>query len=220
MLDVSNSELPQKDRFDLPTVLKLLEPLGHTREDLYDFLRLGQLHAVCYSYRLEPDRQIRIEPYEWPQWWRDPWSFPVNDGCIGDMDLAEHVTQIPLHLIPLAARPDCDRVLADGGRAATSAPVYVLRHEFSRFLNWLKNPPKSRPGRRRKGAGRPPFHDYSNIDDCLDELFETGGKKAYERPSDVTAVLKEQLGDLRIIPDSTLRNHIDSWLRKRTTPDG
>lgn len=58
MFDVSNSELPQKDRFDLPTVLKLLEPVGHTREDLFDFLRLGQLHAVCYPYRLERDRQI------------------------------------------------------------------------------------------------------------------------------------------------------------------
>ena len=64
MSKVSIVELPQKDRFDLPEVLKHLKSLGHKREDLFDFLRLGQLHAVCHPYRLEPDRQIRIEPDE------------------------------------------------------------------------------------------------------------------------------------------------------------
>lgn len=216
----SIEKLPSKGQFDLPEVLKLLEPLGHTREDLFDFLRLGQLHAVCYPYRLEPVREIRIASDEWSEWWRDAWAFPVYDSYIGDIDTAEHGTRVPLHIVPRAARPDCDRVLMDGGKAATSAPVYVLRHELSRFLIWLKNPRKSRPGHRRKGAGRRQEHDYSDIDDCLEELFKTGGKRAFERQSNVVAVLKEQLGDLRNIPDSTLRNHIDSWLRKRTTPDG
>ena len=218
MIKVSNSELPQKDRFNLPAVLRLLKPLGHTREDLYDFLRLGQLHAVCYPYRLERDRQIGIEPDEWPQWWPDAWSFPVNDGCIGDMDYAGHGTRIPLHIVPQAARSDCDRILKDGGKAASTATVYVLHGELDRFLKWLKNPRKSRPGPRRKGGGRPPLHDYSEIDLCLEELFETGGKQAFEGQSNVVAVLKEQLGALRNIPDSTLRNHIDSWLGKRTAP--
>ena len=216
----SIAELPPKDRFDLPDVLKLLEPLGHTREDLFNFLRLGQLHAVCYPYRLEPDREIRIEPDEWPEWWRDAWAFPVYDGYIGDIDHAEHGTQIPLHIVPRAARPDCDRALMDGGKAATSATVYVLRSELTRFLKWLKNPTKSRPGHRKKGAGRRQKHDYSDIDAYLEDLFNTDGRKAFERPSGVVAYLKEQLGDLRKIPDSTLRNHIDSWLRKRTAPNG
>lgn len=219
MSKVSIVELPQKDRFDLPEVLKHLKSLGHKREDLFDFLRLGQLHAVCHPYRLEPDRQIRIEPDEWPQWWRDAWAFPVYDGYIGDIDTAEHGTRVPLHIFPRAARPDCDRVLMDGGKAVASAPVYVLRPELSRFLNWLKNPSKSRPGRRRKGAGRPTFHDYSDIDTCLESRFKAMGLTGFERQSDAIANLKDQLGDLRTIPDSTLRNHIDSWLKKRTNPN-
>ena len=209
-------KLPPKDRFDLPEVLRLLDPLGHTREDLYDFLRLGQLHAVCYPYRLEADRVIGIEPDEWPEWWRDAWSFPVFDGFIGDVDTAEFGTRIPLNIIPRAARADCDRVLKDGGKAAASTPVYVLRNELIRFTKWLHNPTKSRPGPRCQGAGRPRKHDYSAIDNCLETLLQEIGLSGFERISRITTHLRNHLGEAGLPPDSTLRNHINKWLQQPT----
>ncbi|MFQ5757477.1 MAG: hypothetical protein ACE5H7_15475 [Acidiferrobacterales bacterium] len=212
--------IPPKDRFSLPEVLEVLKPLGCKREDLSDYLRQGKLRAVCYPYRLELDREVPIEPDEWPEWWRDAWSFPVYDGWIGDMDVAEHDTEIPLHIVPRAARADCDRVLKDGGKAAASSPVYVLRDELKRFIKWLENPSKSRPGRRRKGAGRPRKHEYSDIDAYLETLFEQKGRAGFERPSVVIAYLKEQLGKAFLPPGSTLRNHISMWLENWTARNG
>ena len=212
--------IPPKDRFSLPEVLEILEPLGCKREDLFDYLRQGKLRAVCYPYRLELDREVPIEPDEWPEWWRDACSFPVFDGWIGDMNVAEHETRIPLHIVPRAARADCDRVLKDGGKAATSSPVYVLRDELKRFSNWLQNPSKSRPGRRRKGAGRPRKHEYSVIDARLEKRFKSMGRSGFERPRDVIADLEQQLGDLHNLPDSTLRNHISTWIEDRTARNG
>ena len=69
--------VPPKERFDLPEVLKLLAPSGFSRIDLYEHLRTGNLKAICFSYRLEPKRQIAIDPDQWEAVWKDAWSFPV-----------------------------------------------------------------------------------------------------------------------------------------------
>lgn len=214
---VSATNIPLKDRFDLPLVLKLVRPLGCSREDLFDYLRSDRLRAVCFPYRLEPDREISIEPDEWPEWRRDSYAFAVYDGWIGDMDVAEHETLIPLHIVPRAAREDSRRELDDGGKAAEAAVVYVLRDELVRFSDWLRNPGKSRPGRRREGAGRPREHDYSRIDACLESLFEEAGCTGFEQMSWVTAQLRNQLGKAQLPPDSTLRNHIAQWLQQRVS---
>jgi hypothetical protein len=128
---------PDIDQFNLPSVLRLVRPLGCSQPDLFDYLRLGHLHAVCFPYRLEPARQVAIEPDEWPEWYRDSYAFPVYDSHIGELDVAEHEIPVPLHIVPRAARADCERVLMDGGKAAQNAVVYVLRDELVRFTKWL-----------------------------------------------------------------------------------
>lgn len=151
------------DRFNLPKVLELVRPLGCTQPDLFDHLRLGRLHAVCFPYRLEPEREVAIEPDEWPEWYRDSYIFPVFDGYIGELEKADHGTPVPLHIIPRAARADCERVLIDGGKAAESAVVYVLQDELIRFTKRLsgaqhgpqeamRSGARLRPG-RKKGTG-------------------------------------------------------------------
>ncbi len=129
--------IPLKDRFNLPEVLDLVRPLGCTQPDLFDYLRSGRLHPVCFPYRLDPDREVAIEPDEWKEWFRDSYAFSVYDSWIGEMNIAEHDTPVPFHIVPHAARADCDRVLKDGGKAAESTPVYVLRDELVRFTKWL-----------------------------------------------------------------------------------
>ena len=212
--------IPPKERFDLPEVLNNLEPLGCFRQDLHEYLRTGKLRAVCYPYRLEPDREVPIEPDEWVDWFRDPWDFPVYAGHIGEMDIAEQQTPIPLHIVPRAAKADTKRKLADGEPAATTATVYVLRAELQRFACWLQKPSKSRPGPRRPGAGRPVDEKYreiyTQIDQVLEEVYFTGGRSGFERLRDVVAHIEDQLGKARLPQDSTLRNHIDSWLDKRS----
>ncbi len=212
--------IPPKERFDLPEVLNILEPLGCFRQDLHEYLRTGKLRAVCYPYRLELDREVQIEPDEWPAWFREAWQFPVYADHIGEMDIAEHQTPIPLHIVPHAAKVDTKRKLADGKPAATTATVYVRRAELQRFARWLQKPSKSLPGPRRPGAGRPIEEKYreiyTEIDQVLEELYFTRGRSGFERPRDVVAHIEGQLGKARLPPDSTLRNHIDSWLDKRS----
>ena len=212
---VSATDIPLKGRFNLPEVLEFVRPLGCSQPDLFDYLTLGRLHAVCFPYRLEPDREVAIEPDEWKEWFRDSYAFAVYDGWIGELNVAEHGTPIPLHIVPRAARADCERVLKDGGKAAEDAPVYVLRDELNRFTKWLGNPTKSRPGPRRKGAGRPREHDYTKVDACLEALFAEVGRAGFERMSYVVAHLRDQLGEAKLPADSTIRNHIAQWLQQR-----
>jgi len=207
--------IPPKDRFNLPEVLEHLTHLGGTREALFEYLRMGQLSAVCYAYRLEPEREVPIEPDEWTEWFRDSWEFPVYAGWIGDTNVDGGRTMVPLHIVPRAARDDCDRKLKDGGPSATSATVYVLRDELVRFSKWLQNPRRSRPGNRRMGAGRPKKHDYSEIDACLESLFTKDGHGAFRRLSDAVAYLRQHLGEASLPHESTLRNHVKIWLKNR-----
>lgn len=144
----STAHIPPKERFSLPEVLEHLHPLGCARGDFFDYLRLGQIRAVCYPYRLEQDREVPIESDEWPEWFREPCEFPLYAGWIGDTNVDGDETRIPLHIVPRAGRADLERKLMDGGPAATSATVYVLRDELLRFIKWLKTPRKFRPGRR------------------------------------------------------------------------
>ena len=214
------ADIPPRERFSLPEVLDLLKPLGCTQMDLFEYLRSGQLQAVCYPYRLELDREVQIEPDEWPAWFREAWQFPVYADHIGEMDIAEHQTPIPLHIVPHAARADTKRKLTDGEPAATTATVYILRAELQRFARWLKKPSKSRPGPRRLGAGRPVEERYreiyTQIDQVLEELYLARGQSGFERLRDVVAHVEARLGKARLPPDSTLRNHINRWLDKRS----
>ncbi len=147
--------VPPKDRFNLPEVLEHLTKLGCTREDLFEYLRIGRLSTVCYPYRLEPEREIPIKPNEWTEWFREPWEFPVYAGWIGDTNVDGGKKKVPLHIVPRAAQPDRGMKLKDGGPMVENGTVYVLRDELVRFSKWLQNATKSRPGHRRKGAGRP-----------------------------------------------------------------
>lgn len=122
----STTRIPPKDRFSLPEVLEHLDPSGCTRVDLFDYLRLGHMRAVCYPYRLEQDREIPIEPDEWPEWYREPCDFPLYAGWIGDTNVDGDETRIPLHIVPRAARPGLKQKQFDGGPATTSAVVYEL----------------------------------------------------------------------------------------------
>jgi len=207
--------LSPEDRFSLPEVLEYLEAYRCRREGLYEYLRQGQLRAVCYPYRLEPDREVPIEPAEWPEWFREPWEFPVYAGYIGDINEDDDDARVPLHIVPRAARADCDKKLLDGGPAATSATVYVLGNELVRFITWLQIPGKSRPSPRRKGAGRPTKHDYTEIEACLESLFKAKGRVAFDKPAGVIAHLERELGKDALYAESTLRNHIKKWLSER-----
>jgi len=209
--------LPPKDRFDLPEVLELVKPFGCRREDLFEYLCAGNLQTFACPYRLEPSREVPIGSDEWREWFREPWEFPVYADWIGNMDIGKHKTLIPLHIIPRVARADCERVLKDGGKAASTATVFVSRGELIRFINWLRNPSKSRPGPRRPGAGRRPTHDYAEIDRLLEKRFKEKGVAGFKRPSEVVAYLKEQIGNSALPADSTLRNHINAWREKRIT---
>ena len=215
----STAHIPPKDRFSLPEVLEHLDPLGGTGMDLFEYLRQEQIRAVCYPYRREPDRMVPIEPDEWPEWFRDAWEFPVFHGWIGDTNIDGGDTRIPLHIVARTAISGLKQKLIDGGPATTSATVYVLRDELIRFIKWLENPDKSRPGPRRKGAGRPPKHDYSDINACLELLFKAKGRVGFEPRSEVIAHLKDQLGEKSLPPGSTVYNHIETWLEKKGARD-
>lgn len=211
----SSAHIPPKGRFSLPEVLKHLESFDCTREGLFDYLVEGRIRAVCYSYRLDQKRVVPIEPYEWPEWFREPCEFAVYAGWIGDTNIDGSDAKIPLHIVPRAARPDLERKLKEGGPAATGATVYVLRDELLRFIKWLQNPRKSRPGRRRKGAGSPTKHDYSEIDARLEAMFQASGRSGFERTSEVIAHLRVELGEFSLPHVNTLRNHIEKWLADR-----
>lgn len=211
----SATHLPPIDRFSLPEVLEHLRPHSCTRENLYHYLRDGQVRAVCFPYRTEPDREIAIEPDEWVEWYRDAWQFSIFWGYIGDTNVDDGDSSIPLHIVPRAARADCDKKLLDGGPAATSATVYVLRDELLRFMRWLGNPTRSRSGPRKKGAGRPTKHDYTEIDACLDSLFKAKGLTGFKKIAGVIAHLERELGKDAFLPESTLTNHIKKWLSER-----
>lgn len=88
-----------KDRYTLPEVLEQLQPYGCKQSDLFDYLRQDQLHAVCFPYRLEPNREIPIDPNEWTETWRDSYEFPIYDGHIGQTNIADHDTPVPLHIV-------------------------------------------------------------------------------------------------------------------------
>lgn len=208
-------EIPLKDRFTLAEALELLKPADCAQTDLFEYLRTGRLQAVCFPYRLEPDHEIPIEPVQWGRMWKDAWEFPVYHGWIGDKDYEGYGKRMPLHVVPDAVDADLTRKLADGKPAAESAVVYIVREELIHFAKWLENPSKSRRGRHRPGAGRPTKHDYSEIDECLETLFRKKGQGGFRRPSEVTTYLNEQLGELGLPPDTTLRNHINSWFGKR-----
>lgn len=213
----STTPIPPKDRFSLPEALTYLEPHGCTREDLYDYLRLGHLRTICYPYRLDPERVVSIEPDEWPERYKDAWEFSVYWGWIGDTNVDGGDTNVPLHIVPRTAESDLKQKQFDGGPAATSAVVYVLRDELLRFIKWLENPSKSRPGRRKKGAGRHPKHDYSDIDVCLESLFQAKGLAGFENLGEAITHLVNKLGENARLPASTLRNHIETWLEKRAS---
>ena len=130
------AHIPPKERFSLPEVLDLLKPLGCTQMDLFEYLRSGQLQAVCYPYRLGLDREVQIEPDEWPAWFREPWEFPIYADHIGEMDIAEHQTPIPLHIVPRATKADtlldlaavrCDDRDWHRARAAADAVVNIQK---------------------------------------------------------------------------------------------
>ena len=175
----------------------------------------GNLKSVCFSYRLEPKRQISIESDQWEAVWKDAWSFPIYDGWIGKEDVAGMGDMIPLHMIPDAVDDDLNHKLEDGKPAAQSAPAYVLKKDLMSFVDWLKNPPKSRSGKRRSGAGRPKKHDYTEIDAILYKKLQDTGLKSFESLSDVIRFIELNLGSVNTPPDSTLRNHINSWLKNR-----
>jgi hypothetical protein len=207
--------LPPKDRFDLPEVLEMVKHFGCRREDLFEYLCAGTLQTFACPYRLEPLQEVPIASDEWREWFREPWEFPVYADWIGDQDIGKHETPIPLHIVPRAAVADTHRKLADGAKAATTATVYVRRAELQRFIKWLQNPTKSRPGPRRPGAGRPIQHDYSEVDRLLEALFEEKGVAAFGRPGLVAGYLREAMGKKGLPPESTLRHHIAKWLERR-----
>ena len=207
--------IPPKERFDLPEVLQILAPGGFSRIDLYEYLRSGRLRTVCFPYRLEPKRQISIQPDQWEAVWKDAWSFPVYEGWIGDEDIAGMGELIPLHIVADAVDADLKRKLADGKPAAQNAPVYILREELIRFVKWMKNPSKSRPVKRRSGGGRPQKHDYTVIDGVLEDIIRRDGSNAFRQTSIIIDYLRKTLGETNVPPESTLRNHIKSWLKKK-----
>ena len=208
-------DIPPKDRFSLPEVLKLLKPLGCVRDDLFEYLRSGRLRTVCFPYRFEPDREIPIEPGQFERVWKDAWHFPVYNGWIGNEDYGGVGESIPLHMVPDAVDADTKRKLADGIPAAQSAVVYVQRDELIQFIKWLQNPRRSRRGTRRPGAGRPVKHDYSKIDSVLEAIFREHGKSGFNPPGQVMAVLREELGEGSLPHPSTVYGHVKSWLKTR-----
>jgi hypothetical protein len=71
------------------------------------------------------------------------------------------------------------------------------------------------PARPRTG-GRPPVHDYTDIDRELDRLLKDRGVRFFrENRSGVILHLRRDFGQEGLPPDSTLRGHVDKFLSER-----
>lgn len=217
-------KIPPLSRFNLPQVLELLTDLGVQREHLIDYLKTEKLKAVCFPFRQEPDREVAIEPQQWNRLYPDDWDFPIYDGWIGDTDYEGAGEQIPLHVVPDEVDELLKATTPDNQRIVTAAPVYVLSKELRRFVDWLTCQEEQDDARvhkplpitaQRERAGRPPIHDYTEIDQELERIVEQHGRRAFDKPGDVIRLLRTELGNSALPHEATLRNHIKSWVKRR-----
>ena len=102
--------------------------------------------------------------------------------------------------------------------------MLILSGEFRRFVEWLAcqanetraqtiEPPLA--ASRRKPSGRPPVHDYTDIDRELERLYEQRGRRVFDSPGEAINYLRTELGNNELPPDSTLRNHVVAWTKHR-----
>lgn len=216
--------IPPLSRFNLPQVLDILKDLGVERVHLIDYLKTGNLKAVCFPFRQEPGREVAIEPEQWEKLYPDDWDFSVYDGWIGDKDYEGSGEQIPLHVLPDKVDGLRNSKTPEGESVVTSAPVFILSGKLQRFVKWLAcqadqtedqrtEPPSATWPRKR--SGRPREHDYTDVDRELERLYEQRGRRVFDSPGEAINYLRTELGNNELPPDSTLRNHVVAWTKHR-----
>ncbi len=229
------TRVPPLERFNLPQVLKIVEPMGCRQEHLIEYLQSGDLNAVCFPYRHEPERAVPIEPDQWRRMHAGSYGFSVYDGWMGDEDISELGRKDPVHVVPDAVDHLLEEVDDDGQKIVTAAVVYVLRDEFIRFVAWLDAKTTDVPAlvaeldsvdvvtaktarRSKPRRGAPVKHDYTDIDEMLLILLHRRGKRAFAHIGEVQAVLTLELGKENLPPDSTLDSHIREWKKTHLGP--
>ena len=123
---------PTKSRYNMPETLGILRWYKCTQTDLGQYLFDGELRAVGWPYRHDPDRAVDFVPWDFKRIWKDPSGFPIYDNYIGDMyrgdepDSGRHtMPQMPMHMVPSAVDEDTKILDEDRKPMATSALVYV-----------------------------------------------------------------------------------------------
>ncbi len=132
---------PTKSLYDLPETLDILKEYRCTRKDLAQYLFDGELRAIGFPYRLEPDRAVNYEPSLFKRVWKDPWAFPIYDNYQGDEYLGDEpdsgrhtMPKVPLDMVPDAVDEETRMLGEDGKPIATSATVYIRHEALKRFV--------------------------------------------------------------------------------------
>ncbi|MEQ8694522.1 MAG: hypothetical protein RIC85_04245 [Gammaproteobacteria bacterium] len=210
-------KLPKRARFSLPDVLQYLkDALAFERIDLAEALKSGQLQSYCCPYLEDRDRTAAITPEQWKRDWPNDWEFPIYDSHVGDIDVGEFSEKIPLHIVP----DEADKLLKfkdpKGNRLAESAEVYVDRKDLQRFVKeYLAEKSKPAGKKKRSHAGRPEGHDYSDIDQRLEDYLAHHGLDGFEKTSLVIHYLEERVGEEALPPVSSLRSHVARWFKNK-----
>ena len=215
----------------MPQVLEIVGPLGCRQEHLIEYLQSGDLNAVCYPYRHQPEKATSIEPDQWRRMHPGSYGFSVYDGWVGDEDISELGRKDPVHIVPDAIDHLLREVDDDGQKIVTAAVVFVKRYELVRFVTWLDAKTADVPaliaeldsvdvvaaktaGRSKPRRGAPSKHYYTDIDEALRILLGLRGKRAFARIGEVQNILALELGKENLPPDSTLDSHIRAWKKK------
>ena len=204
-------KLPPLDRFDIPQVAKELSEFGVTREHIGEYLFSGKLRAICFPYEEDPLASVEIAPEDWRARYREPYEFSFYEDWFGDEDLSELGRTDPVHMLPDSA--------SEGPYKATSAVVYILRAELTRFIREVLKLAVAAPrantstSRSAKSTGRPRKNDYSEIDKPLEKLVDKhGAAEIREHPSKYRNILVRELGETASkIRPATLNAHIQRF---------
>lgn len=131
-------KIPPRARFDLPEILEIVAELEIGGKGLLSHLQEGNLAAVCFPYRKEINRKISITSEQWQKTYSAPYEFSVYDGWIGDVDIAQTGTSVPLHLLPNEVAELKGATHPDGKTVIIAAVVHIERDELIRFIKWYK----------------------------------------------------------------------------------
>lgn len=212
------ANIPPLDWLDLPRVLEILQRWNIRREDLISYLQSGNLDAVCFPYPKARKRKISITQKQWREAYRDAYEFSVYDGWLGDVDISELGTLIPLHILPDKVAKLKGTKHPDGSLVVTTAAVYIERDELLRFVAWFEAESRriapeteNTPDRSDISFDQPSHQDHTKINANPSDAEKDGGVTDSHSPHVQIATSRKRQTDK--LQSAKLKNRYQSVLR-------